>query len=89
MGDHCTLMCRLTSSVWSTELSEFADLGGIFTVLGFCTNHKYERDRTLGDRDRMDIDYFRGGNGPSQLRQLVYLQSCFENVHTRRNRDTV
>ena len=52
----------------------------------FCTNHNYERDRTW--RDRLDSDQFKGGNGSSQLRQFVYFQSCFKNVHTRRSLDT-
>ena len=36
-------------------------------------------------RDKLDSDKFKGGKGSSQLRQLVVT----ENVHTRRNRDTV
>ena len=54
------------------------------SCLTFCTNYKYERDRTLGDRP--DSDQFRRGNGPSQF---VYFQPCFENVHTTRSCDTV
>ena len=42
-----------------------ADLGGIFIVLDvtalafFCTNYKYETDRTLGESDRLDSNQFR------------------------------
>ena len=46
------------------------------TALAFqsnCTNHKCRRDR-------LDSNQF---NGSSQLRQFVYFQSCFENVHMR------
>ena len=69
-----------------------AGLGGTFivlyvTALAVCTTYKYERDMTLGDR--LDGDKFKGGNVSSQLRQFVYFQSCFENVHTRRSRETV
>ena len=89
------------SSVWTdvqrlvvglTELSEFGCKFEQYfyrsrcncSCLTFCTNYKYDRDRTLGDR--LDSDHFRGGNGPSQF---VYFQSCSENVHMIRSRDTV
>ena len=76
-----------------TKLSEFGCRFGRYFYLSrcncsclvFCTNYKYERNRTLGDK--LDSDQFRGGNyRPSQF---VYFQSCFENVHTVRSRDTV
>ena len=50
-------------------MNSAADLGG-FIVLDvtncscFCTSHKYETGRTLGNR--LDSDQFRGGNGPSR-----------------------
>ena len=53
-----------------------ADLGGIFmildvTALCFCTNYKYETNRTLGDR--LDGDQFRGDNRPSQVCLLLFM----------------
>ena len=60
-----------------TELSEFSCKSEWYfncstcrctskcSYITFCTNHKYERDRTMGDR--MNSDQFRGGNGPSQF----------------------
>ena len=79
-------ICRRV--VGLTELSEFDCRFGLyfycFRCNCFCTNHKYERDRTLGDR--LDSDQFRGGNGPSRF---VYFLLCFENVRMRRSRDTV
>ena len=73
-------------------MNSAADLGDSFycsrcNCSCFCTDHKYEKDRTL--RDKLDSDQFKGGNESSQLRHFVYFQSCFENVHTRRSRDTV
>ena len=53
-------------NVW-TELSElsykFRRSRCNCSCVTFCTNYKYERDRTLGDR--LDSDQFRGGNGPN------------------------
>ena len=71
--------------VGSTEPSEFGCKFGRYfypsrcncSCLTFCTNYKYERDRTLGER--LDSEQFRGGNGQSQI---VYFQLCFENVYT-------
>ena len=75
-----------------TEPSEFGCKFGRYfyrsrcncSCLTFCTNYKYERDRTLGER--LDSEQFIGGNGQSQF---VYFQSCFENVYTIRSCDTV
>ena len=38
-----------------------------------CTNYKFERDRTLGDR--LDSDQLRGGNGLSRV--------CFNSGHAK------
>ena len=35
------------------------------SCLTFCTDHKYDKDRTFGDK--LDSDQFRGCNGPSQF----------------------
>ena len=64
-------------------MSLVADLGGIFIVLNVTAlalrpDCKYERNRTFGNR--LGSDQFRRGNGPSQF---VYLQSRFENIHTK------
>ena len=61
VGDHWTLMCRLTSELLLVRRSWAAEL----SCSCFCTNYKYERDRTLGDR--LDSDQFRGGNGSSWI----------------------
>ena len=83
MSDHRTLICRLTCR---KDPSEFGCRFGwyfyrskCYNCSCFCTN----------ERDRLHSDQFKGGNVSSQLRQFVYFQSCFENVHTRRSRDTV
>ena len=68
----------LRLAVGLTELSEFGCKFEWYfcrsrcncSCLTFCTDYKYERDRTFGDK--LDSDQFRGGNGPSQF---VYLLS--------------
>ena len=57
-------------------------LGGIFIVLGvtalaFCTNYKYETHWIV-----ISLEEAAG------LVWFLYILSCFENVHTRRSRDT-
>ena len=52
-------------------MSSAANLSGIFIVLDVtvlacsCTDYKYERDKTFGDR--LDSDQFKGGKEPSQF----------------------
>ena len=84
----------MSTDVWVVGLQEASGFGSRFGWYFYCsrcycscTNHKYERDKTL--RDRLDGDKFKGSNGSSQLKQFDYFQSCFENVHTGRSRDTV
>ena len=65
-----------------------ADLDGIFivpdvTARAFVPKYAYVRYRTLGDR--LDIDHKK----PASLLTFIELQSCFENVDTRRSRDRV
>ena len=95
-SDYRTFMCRLKSTlvIGLKELSEFGCRCGWYFYRSrcncscFCTNHKYETDRTL--RDRLDSGQVKGCHESSQLIKAVCLLSVMlENVHTRLSRDMI
>ena len=74
-------------------MSSAANLSGIFIVLNvnvlafktFHTDYEYKRDRPLVT----DWIVINSEEATGQASLFVCFQSCFENVHTIRSRDTV
>ena len=83
----------MSTDVWVVRFKELNEFGCRFgwyfyrprcKCSCFSTKYKYETDRTLVDR----LDVISSGE-ETCLAGFVYFRSCFENVHTRRSRDTV
>ena len=67
-------------------MNSAVDLGGVFIVLDVTALAFAEiiNVRETGHlRDRLHSDQFKQGNRSSKIRQFVYFQSCFENVHMK------